>query len=84
MTKELKLSQVEALSRDDLIRIVNRDRVVKDMLVSRLAAVVAENAELMAYVQELQGEPQPATRPADGPVEASESPSADGAVPARE
>lgn len=70
------MSQVEGLSREDLIRIVNRDRVVKEMLASRLASVVAENAELLAYIQELQGESERAATPMPpaGPAEASESP----------
>lgn len=70
------MSQVDALSRDDLLRIVTRDRRVKEMLASRLAAVVAENAELMAIVQELQGEPERATtmRPAESNGEGPQSP----------
>jgi len=52
---------------DDLVTIINRDRAVKEMLVSRLASVTLENAELVALVRELQQQvPAPAPVVTDG------------------
>ena len=45
----------EELSREDLLRILTRDRFVKEQLSSRVASLMHENLELMAIVQELQG-----------------------------
>jgi cell division protein FtsB len=49
-------SNVEELSREDLIAVMHRDRLVKAELSQRVGALVAENVELFALVRELQGE----------------------------
>ncbi len=74
---------------DELIKIVKRDRWIKDLLANRISALVAENAELMALLQESQGDlqalqasilPNGDAAPSQSPPEASESPVASGAV----
>ena len=42
------------IQREDLIRIINRDRFVKSELSNRVGALVKENLELMSIIQELQ------------------------------
>jgi hypothetical protein len=44
------------LTRDDLVKILLRDRFVKAELTSRVAGLVRENLELTAIIQELQGD----------------------------
>lgn len=52
---------------DDLMTIVNRDRAVKEMLASRVAALTLENAELHALVIELRApRPVPSGEPQEG------------------
>src|SRR5262245_28468757 len=45
---------VEDLSREDLLRVLERDRFVKEQLSIRLASTIAENVELLGLVNELQ------------------------------
>jgi PP-loop superfamily ATP-utilizing enzyme len=45
---------IEEFSREDLLRILHRDRFVKEQLSGRVASLMHENLELMAIVQELQ------------------------------
>jgi hypothetical protein len=47
---------LEDLDFDQLRRVVARSRMVKELMSHRLTALIAENAELMAVVQELQVE----------------------------
>lgn len=42
------------VSREDLIRVIERDRFVKAQMSDRIAAMVRENLELLSIVQELQ------------------------------
>ena len=46
---------IEDLSRDDLVRILQRSENVKRELSGRVGAVIAENVELYAVINELQG-----------------------------
>lgn len=57
------MSDVEGLSREELIRLLKRSNFVKDQLSSRLGSVVSENLELMGVIQELQIELQEARMP---------------------
>ena len=45
---------MEEFSREDLIRVLQRDRYVKEQLASRVGSLMHENLELMGIVQELQ------------------------------
>jgi hypothetical protein len=45
---------INELTREDLLRVVQRDRFVKGEMASRIAALVQENLDLVAIVQELQ------------------------------
>ena len=49
---------------DELMRAIKRDHRIKEMLASRIASLVTENAELLAFVQELQGDLQQLQAPA--------------------
>lgn len=62
---------LEDLSREDLLKIMQRDRFVKEQLAQRLGAVMAENVELLGLVQELQAELSEATKssPAEEPTD---------------
>jgi hypothetical protein len=53
-------------TQDDLLRVIDRDRAVKEMLAQRLAGMLLENAELVAMVRELQDENQRLITMADG------------------
>ena len=44
------------LTGNDYVRIINRDRFVKEQLADRVAALVRENLELLSIIQELQGD----------------------------
>ena len=46
----------EGFSREDLLKILQRDRFVKEQLASRVANLVHENIELMGIIQELQAD----------------------------
>jgi hypothetical protein len=59
---------IEDLSREDLLKVMARDRQVKGDLANRLAATLAENSELMAIVRELEGELNEARRPVEEPL----------------
>ena len=48
-------TNIEDLSREDLLRVIQRDRFVKEQLSVRVAGLVHENLELTAIIQELQG-----------------------------
>jgi len=50
------MTTLDDLSRDDLIKVANRDRFVKEQLTQRIAAVMAENVELFGIVRELEAE----------------------------
>jgi DNA anti-recombination protein RmuC len=50
--------QLEQFSQEELVRIVKRDRFVKEQLNTRITALLVENLELLAIVQELQGDNQ--------------------------
>ena len=47
-------TSIEDLSREDLIRILQRSNFVKEQMAGRLAAMTQENLELLAIIQELQ------------------------------
>lgn len=49
-------TNVDDLSRDDLLRVLERDRFVKEQLALRVANLTAENVELLGLVAELQRE----------------------------
>lgn len=46
--------QLDSLSREDLLKIVQRDNFVKDQLSARVAALMRENLELIALIQDQQ------------------------------
>ena len=46
---------IEDLSREDLLRILNRDRFVKEQMSARIGSLIHENIELLGIIQELQG-----------------------------
>lgn len=48
------MSNTEELSQSDLRRIITRDRFVKGEMSSRIAALVQENLDLVAIINELQ------------------------------
>ena len=50
------MSDAPDVSSGDLMRVINRDRYVKDELAGRVAALVKENLELMSIIQEIQGD----------------------------
>ena len=45
---------MEEFSREDLLRVLQRDRYVKEQLAARVGSLMHENLELMGIVQELQ------------------------------
>jgi hypothetical protein len=45
-------TNIDDLSREDLLRILNRDRFVKEQLSARVANLMHENLELLAIIQE--------------------------------
>ena len=47
------MTTLDDLSRDDLLAILQRDRVVKEQLASRLGALMAENCELLVVIDSL-------------------------------
>jgi hypothetical protein len=47
-------TNIEDLSREDLLRVLARDRFVKEQMANRIAALVHENIELVAIVNETQ------------------------------
>lgn len=47
---------IEDLPPEDLHRLIKRDRFIKEVLVNRSAQLALENCELLAVVQELQGQ----------------------------
>ena len=49
-------TNIEDLSREDLIRVMHRDRFVKEQMANRIAALVHENIELVGLVNETQAE----------------------------
>ena len=61
-------TNIEDLSQEDLIRILQRDRFVKEQMAGRLAAMTQENLELLAIIQELQGERQQTLSASNGEV----------------
>jgi hypothetical protein len=48
------MADINELTREDLVRVVQRDRYVKGEMASRIAALVQENLDLVAIVHELQ------------------------------
>jgi len=51
----------------DLQKVIARDRFIKNTMAERIAALLLENMELLAIVQELQGDVKALTQP---PLEA--------------
>ena len=49
-------SGIEEFNREDLLRIIKRDQLVKDSLSQRIAGLIRENIELLALLQEAQGD----------------------------
>ena len=49
-------TNIEDLSREDLLRVMQRDRFVKEQMANRIAALVHENIELVGLVNETQAE----------------------------
>ena len=49
-------TNIDGLSREDLLRVVQRDRFVKEQMSARLAGVLHENVELLGLLQEAQTE----------------------------
>ena len=47
-------TNIDDLTREDLVRVVQRDRFIKEQLSARIASVMHENVELVAIIQELQ------------------------------
>jgi hypothetical protein len=47
-------TQLDEFSKDDLVRIVKRNQFVKEQMSQRITALVGENLELLAIVQEQQ------------------------------
>jgi hypothetical protein len=54
MTTIQEQDPLESLGRDELLRVARRDRMVKEMLSNRIAALFAENAELLAIIRDQQ------------------------------
>lgn len=50
------MTTLDDLSRDDMIKVLQRDRFVKEQQGARIAALLQENLELTAIIQEMQGE----------------------------
>ena len=50
------MTTLDDLSRDDLIKVMNRDRFVKEQLAGRIAALTTENVELYGIVHEMETE----------------------------
>lgn len=50
------MSGIEDLSREDLLKVMARDRIVKGELAMRLGAAQAENIELMAVIREVEAD----------------------------
>lgn len=49
-------NNIDDLSREDLLKILARDRFVKEQLAQQVGGLSAQNAELFGLVQELQSE----------------------------
>ena len=49
-------NSIEDLSREDLLKILERDRFVKEQLAFRIANLTSENVEMLGLVQEMQHE----------------------------
>lgn len=47
---------LESFTQEELVRMVRRDRFVKDQQSERIKMLLAENLEMLAIIQELQGE----------------------------
>lgn len=60
--------QLEDFSKEDLIRIVKRNQFVRDHMNQRITALLGENLELLAIVQELQGDNQQLKAVSNGEV----------------
>ena len=60
--------QLEDFSKEDLIRIVKRSQFVREQMTQRITALLGENLELLAYVQELQNDAQQSRPEANGEV----------------
>jgi hypothetical protein len=68
-------TNVEDLSREDLLRILQRDRFVKEQLASRIGSLMHENVELLGVIQELQA--SQASAPMTAPHEPRDIPHPD-------
>jgi hypothetical protein len=55
-TQQQEQPKLEDFSKEDLIRIVKRGQFVKEQMSQRIIALLSENLELLAIVQELQGD----------------------------
>jgi hypothetical protein len=47
---------LEEMSREDLLKVMARDRFVKQTLSERLAGMISENAELVGIINEMDSE----------------------------
>jgi uncharacterized coiled-coil DUF342 family protein len=58
----------QQLSQEDLVKLLKRERFVREQLNNRVAALLGENLELLAVVQELTAEVQELRAARDGEV----------------
>ena len=59
---------IEDLPREDLLRVMQRDRFVKEQMANRIAALIHENIELVGLVNEGQAELRELRGQANGEV----------------
>lgn len=62
------MNGIDDLSRDDLVKVLTRDRFVKEQLTQRVAALTAENVELYGLLRELEAELAAARQPEAQPT----------------
>jgi len=65
---------LEDFSKEELIRIIKRSQFVKEQMNQRITALLGENLELLAIVQELQGDAQQMRALSNGEVPHPEVP----------
>ena len=52
----MTMPNIDDLSRDDLVKVLARDRFVKEQYLQRIAALTSENVELFGILREMETE----------------------------
>lgn len=55
-TQQEQQPRLEDFTKEELIRIIKRNQFVKEQMNQRITGLLSENLELLAIVQELQGD----------------------------